>query len=53
MPQLPGVKHRPEPQDDEDSQNGSNYVQHLQSKFVISNVTGRTILFCFVIIVLK
>lgn len=31
MPQMPGVKERSEPQDD-DSQNSSNYVQHLQSK---------------------
>ncbi|VDI47527.1 transcription factor SOX5/6/13 (SOX group D) [Mytilus galloprovincialis] len=31
MPQLPGVKERSDPQD-EDSQNSSSYVQHLQSK---------------------
>ena len=30
LPQMPGVKERSEPQDD-DNQNSSNYVQHLQS----------------------
>lgn len=43
LAQMPGVKERSEPQDD-DSQNSSNYVQHLQST-ILFNVFVQAFLF--------